>query len=276
MNPMNHSSSCAASCRRIAADSVADFLRDRAQGNPFCPGDGTALVESGRISVESGRCEIASAQVSARFRSGHGSGRGDEPDRSVACARTTHSEGGERRRRTFTTSVLGSVYRSRSRSAQSRLSRPHDEPARTARGRCYSFICDHAGRRISAHGGHQRRELPTGAKGTRRIRVELAVLSAPGQTLSAAETGTGDRLPRESGEAALRDHANEEALEFFESALSMQLRNSLIVTARVVAQAMRRERTTTWPVEQSPRGVREALLLSEPAAETKPALVFAT
>ncbi|HVS31975.1 MAG TPA: adenylate/guanylate cyclase domain-containing protein [Thermoanaerobaculia bacterium] len=234
LGPMNPDDSLELVRRRLGVDAlpdaVAKFLRDRSQGNPFFVQElATALVESGRIIVKDGRCEIAPGTILTAL---------PFPDtvQGVVTSRIDRLPAPEQLTlkvasvvgRTFTTSVLEHVYPIEAeRAAQSQ----HLEMLTTSRlveHEDVSYAFSHAITQDVAYqlmAPTQRRELhgQVARWYETQFASELAgyyPLLAKHWTAAEQPVHAIDYLEK-SGQAALRDHANEEALEFFEGALSM-------------------------------------------------------
>ncbi|MGZ4778371.1 MAG: AAA family ATPase [Thermoanaerobaculia bacterium] len=207
---------------------VADFLRDRSQGNPFFVQEmAAALVESGRIRIAEGRCELTTPLASMPF-----------PDtvQGVVTSRIDRLPAPEQLTlkvasvvgRTFTTPVLEFAYPiPDDRSAQARHLQTLAD-SRLVQREDVAYAFSHAITQDVAYqlmAPTQRRELHGSV--AQWYEHEYAGELAPFYPLLAKHWTAAERPAsaieylEKSGEAALRDHANEEALAFLEKALSM-------------------------------------------------------
>lgn len=266
---------------------VADFLRDRSQGNPFFVQEmAAALVESGRINVESGRCELApgftlSALPFPDTVQGVVTSRIDRLPPAEQLTLKVASVVG----RTFTASLLGEVYPlEEERSAQAR----HLEALETSRlvqrqELSYSFsnvITQDVAYQLMAP--TQRRELHASVAGW--YETHFASELGAYYPLLARHWSAADRPAQaidyldKSGQAALRDHANEEALEFFEQALSMVPPTTGDADRR--ASWLRQSAEAHYNLSRLTRSrevFRDALaLLGAPLPATTPGMIIAT
>ncbi|HVS31911.1 MAG TPA: adenylate/guanylate cyclase domain-containing protein [Thermoanaerobaculia bacterium] len=277
--------------RRLGVESlpgpVADFLRDRAQGNPFFVQEmAAALLESGRIIVDGGRCELAPGFTLAAL---------PFPDtvQGVVTSRIDRLPAAEQLTlkvasvvgRTFTAPLLEDVYPiQEDRSAQA----GHLEALasqRLVQREDVSYAFSNAVTQDVAYelmAPTQRRELHGSV--ARWYETNFASELAVYYPLLARHWSAADRpvnaidYLEKSGQAALRDHANEEALEFFEQALSM-----------ATLETVDDDRRASWlrqcaeahynlgRLSKSREVFREALeLLGAPLPATTPGMLFAT
>jgi class 3 adenylate cyclase/tetratricopeptide (TPR) repeat protein len=214
----------------VLPEAVADFLRERSQGNPFWVQEIiSALTESGRITVEGRQCKLAPG-VSLKDLpfpdtvQGVVTSRIDRLPASEQLTLKVASVVG----RTFTAPLIEDVYPIEAeRPAQSR----HLEAltgTRLVQREDVAYSFSHAITQDVAYqlmAPTQRRELHGSV--ARWYETHYASELASYYPLLAKHWVAADRAVQaidyldKSGQAALRDHSNEEALEFFERALSM-------------------------------------------------------
>jgi predicted ATPase/class 3 adenylate cyclase len=234
LGPLNADETLELVRRRLGVESlpvpVADFLRDRSQGNPFFVQEmAAALVESGRIVINGNRCELApgftlSALPFPDTVQGVITSRIDRLPASEQLTLKVASVVG----RTFTAPLIEDVYPiQEERSAQS----VHLEALASQRlvqreDIAYAFsnaVTQDVAYQLMAP--TQRRELHGCV--ARWYETHFASELAAYYPLLAKHWSAADRAVQaidyleKSGQTALRDHANEEALEFLEQALAM-------------------------------------------------------
>jgi predicted ATPase/class 3 adenylate cyclase len=268
-------------------EAVAGFLRDRSQGNPFFVQEmAAALVESGRIIIEEGRCVLArdftlDALPFPDTVQGVITSRIDRLPASEQLTLKVASVVGRR----FTRPLIEEVYPIPEERGEQARYLEMLENSRLLRRENINYVFSNAMTQDVAYqlmAPTQRRELHGSI--ARWYETQFATELTPYYPLLARHWSAAERpayaiayLER-SGEAALRDHANEEALEFFERALSM-----------ATPEIADNERRATWlrqcaeahynlgRLNKSREVFREALeLLGTPMPGTKLGMLFAT
>lgn len=278
-------------CRRLNVESlpkpVADFLRERAQGNPFFLQEiASALIEGGRITVADHRCELAPNCNLSELPFPH-------TVQGVVTSRIDRLPAPEQLTlkiasvvgRTFTEPVLANVYPiAEHRGSQSshletlvdhRLVQ-HEEVAYTF---SHAITQDVAYQLMAPT---QRRELHGSV--ARWYETHYASELASYYPLLAKHWTAADRplnaidYLEKSGQAALRDHANEEALEFFERALSMATGDAADDNRRASwLRQCAEAHYNLGRINKSLEVFREALaLLRAPMPRTRAGVFFAT
>jgi predicted ATPase/class 3 adenylate cyclase len=234
LGPLNPEETLELARRRLGVESlpapVADFLRDRAGGNPFFVQEmATALVESGRIVVTGGQCELAASDKLTAL---------PFPDtvQGVVTSRIDRLPAPEQLTlkvasvvgRTFTEPVLADIYPIQEhRASQSRHLEALVE-TRLVQQEDVAYTFSHAITQDVAYGliaPTQRRELHGfvarwyESHYTSELAAYYPLLAKHWTAANSPEQAIG--YLEMSGAAALRDHASEEALEFFEQVRAM-------------------------------------------------------
>jgi len=291
VGPLNPDETLELVRRRLRVESlpepVANFLRDRSQGNPFFVQEmAAALVESGHITVEGGRCELAPGRTLTALPfpdtvQGVVTSRIDRLPPSEQLTLKVASVVG----RTFTAPLIEDVYPiQEDRSAQAL----HLETLASTRlvqreDASYAFsnvITQDVAYQLMAP--TQRRELHGSV--ARWYETHFASELAAYYPLLAKHWSAADRpvhaidYLEKSGQAAMRDHANEEALEFFERALSTATSETADDYRRACwLRQCAEAHYNLGRLTRSREVFREALaLLGAPLPATKPGMLFAT